>query len=148
MADLVVVDYEKTDICEKWTFAPTADSPRRITGSEAIRKINEITEQLTNNLDIWSNNETDYPNVPKKMLTKYGKDVSKLTQRPIWVIGGYAFFRRYNDDWNPTIMYMGSDYGWMEFGNKCLELLHELVMNTDPTSITSAQINKILEESY
>jgi hypothetical protein len=144
MADLIVVDYKKTNKCETWTFAPPSDSPSRITGAETIKKINEISERLTNKLDIWLSNEADYPSLPANMLNKCGKDISNITNRPIWVIGGYAFFRRYNDDWNPTFMYMGSKFGWQEFGTDRLELLHELVMNTNPTSITKAQIDKII----
>ncbi len=65
--------------------------------------------------------------------------------RPVFVIGGFAFFRRYNDDWNCTLFYSDTIYNgnisWINtLSKKSLLSLLDLIKSKNLTAINKEDI--------
>ena len=124
---------------DTWTYKPVEENPMIATGRAGIVAIDEIVSKLPR-LTLWEA-ESDYPKVPALNLQKNPcYDTSPVSKRPIWILGGVAFFRRYNDDWNATVM-CTNKYGWaISISTSQLIKIRDLVFAKDPLLITNEEI--------
>ena len=122
-------------------------------GLPGLSAINAIIERLPRKSLINSledEYEEDYPVIDVKVLKEVGYDVLPHTKRPVWVVGGFAFFRRYNDDWNPAVIY-GERRGnnnyisWqMPIETHSLLRLSDLICSKDLKMITRHDLEDII----
>lgn len=127
---------------DTFVYAPTETSSERISGKKGIVAINELVALLPK-LNLWNGEEHEYPSDID--LSECGTSIAPISNRQIWVIGSIPFFRRYNDDWNPCVMYakkFGSGLSWNPLSHEKLGALLEFVKSKDPTTITEGELVK------
>ncbi len=96
--------YSQERGCDTWTYRPTDDNPAIAQGKKDIKVIETICSKLPKRLLWYVGPEYDYPQVANTALAANGYDRGPRTNRPVWVFDGQIYFRRYNDDWNATVM--------------------------------------------
>lgn len=89
---------------------------------------------------------SDYPVVSNSILDEV--QVFYHDDRPVFTIGGYAFFRRYNDHYNSTVVYGvpgSSNVSWRtDIGRNALQKLYELAQSKDIVKITNDEVRTAL----
>lgn len=133
---------------EIWRLQPTENNPVISEGAKGIKAIEEICSKLEYDNNLWSNNsyENDYPSIPTDLTRScYGK--GPITNRPMWIIAGVPFFRRYNDDWN-AIVFVGIQgtycVNWdRNIGTEKLCKLRDLINSKNISTITKEEILNI-----
>ena len=104
--------------------------------------VQQILESIQNRVYIWQYAEYEYPVVEDYMFDTPGKDISKVTDRHVWVIGQHIFFtvHRYRDnDEHIQVRDVGSV--WEEF--RGLQELSDLVSCKPTNSITWDDVHEI-----
>lgn len=136
--------HSKTPHGDKWTYKPVDENPMIVTGRAGIVAIGEIISKLPR-LTLWEA-ESDYPQFSAQILQKSPCfDTSPVSKRPMWILGGVAFFRRYNDDWNATVR-CTNKYGWrISISTPELIKIRDLVFSKDPSSITNEEISALIK---
>jgi hypothetical protein len=132
-----------------WVYTPSDNSATIIYNKKRLEYLNEIVKILPKvELPFDKNNYLDYPVVPSNILNShYGYDYHML--RPVFIIGGVAFFRRYNNDWNGCVMYgtaCGQNVLWKSsLSLNALVALYNLLMSNNLVSIKQSDVLDIVE---
>jgi hypothetical protein len=114
----------------------------------------KIVERLPKR-ELWKStddiNYTVEPKISVNYLTECGGDLAPRTGRPLWIIGGTAFYCAYSIDHDSSVMAnIGSS---ISTGNVCwlnsiesdqLNKIFELVCSKDPTTITPDEVDNII----
>lgn len=126
-------------------------------GKEKLKIMEEVLKYLPYNEQIISDYHPtyieDYPCLPISTLMdiKCAHAILPMCKRPVFFIGGYAFFRRYNDNYATTLLVSSpyrSHHKYIEWegavGKNFLSELRTLLHNKSPSEITSSEIQDIL----
>lgn len=121
-------------------------------------KVKSLSELIVEKLPkdkLWTNeddvNYTVMPKINQKYLSKCCADIAPKTNRPMWIIGGIAFYSVYSINFDSTvIMGTGSspntnNIPWLNsITMDQLVRIFNLVMSKDPSTITYQEINDIV----
>ncbi|XWV26947.1 putative orfan [Tupanvirus soda lake] len=135
---------------DTWIYRPGDENPEMIANKSALELIKSIASKLPKISLPMEQNGFDYPTIEASALDMCGVDYHN--QREVFVIGGHAFFRRYNDDWSGTVMYSDGSHGkyvsWkFDVGKTALEKLNILVNTKDPRSIVYGEVMACLSKN-
>ena len=140
--------YQKCPDHDTWIYRPCNDTPQMISNKTTLAHIKSIATKLPKiSLPMIMDNR-DYPILKSEALPLVGVDYHM--NREVFVIGGHAFFRRYNDDWNGVVMYgcssLGSNVSWDKNVNSIfLQKLDVLLNKVNPECITFDDIDLMLK---
>lgn len=127
-----LVQTSDTGNVQAFTFVPNQDTQYYAANKSGLEVLEELVSLLPSIDHDFGKDYSDYPHVPTDLLNEVG--VCFHMRRPVFVLGGVAFFRRYNDDWNGCVMsarnggrdtYVSWDSG--DIGSKALAQLRDLV---------------------
>lgn len=127
---------------KSWIYEPTDETTEKIISIRNIKTISEIWNHLPNSLLV--NDEIlDYPTFINHKV-QFGRD--KHLNREVFVIAGYYFFRRYNDNWNSTVMCYTEKRHWFALSTNGLNNLHKLITNKELDKITQTDVDQAISE--
>lgn len=135
-----------------WTYIPPKTEYQ--SGKQRLELLSKVLELLPENKLILADYHKevieDYPSLPYNSCKQVGYTYLPRCKRPIFCVGGYAFFRRYNDEYDGTVMYSH----WQDFngqvswsaavGPDFLPQLHNLLTTKPASSITADDISQLL----
>jgi hypothetical protein len=132
---------------QSWEYQPTDESLQMLTNKKMLFHIKSIASKLPK-LSLISEKELDYPRINASALSNVGIDYH--IDREVFVLGGHAFFRRYNDDWNGILMRnTGQHNGHVAWGLSVsinfLVALDNLLDTRKPDSITFDEISALIK---
>ena len=134
---------------ESWTYRPCDTNPELINGKDGVTCLKRIASMLPK-IDLPMNklDGYDYPALDGNGLSMIGIDYH--LNREVFIIGGHAFFRRYNDDWYSAVMSGNMvSRGFVSWQNFCstevLLALEKLLQTKSCEKITGADIQAILK---
>ena len=135
---------------ETWTYKAKESSSEFQYEAKRLACLKRIAELLPKvKLPIMEGIGFDYPCINASALEMTGVDYHD--EREVFVIGGHAFFRRYNDDWNGKVMYGSNAFsGKISWGYSSLSLENlqslELLLKTKTcTTISREDVAEVLK---
>jgi hypothetical protein len=134
---------------DTWTYRPTDTNSQLFDGKKGVACIKRIAERLPKiDLPIRKDIDADYPTISSSAFNMIGVDY--YYNREVIAIGGVVLFRRYNDDWNCTMICSSGTYSttvisWKNsYSLTFLEQLEKLLQEKNIESITKTDM-QILE---
>jgi hypothetical protein len=131
-----------------WEYRPTNESPEMLINKQKLQHIRSIARKLSQITLPIDKKTCDYPIIDASALSMVG--LGYHNNREIFVLGGHAFFRRYNDNWSGNLMYTKSQHNgyvamWMPVSSEFLAELDNLLNTKDPQTITFEEISALVK---
>ena len=130
-----------------WIYHPADDNPEVINGKDGLATLKRVAQKLPRiDIPMDKNSREEYPAVASIVFSQVGLDYH--LNREVFVIGGHLFFRRYNDDWNPSIMYKSKPGTWEVGGcpSNFIYNLEKMLENKSFDQVTYEDIQSLLKK--
>jgi hypothetical protein len=144
---------QSNDTVTAFTYVPDTESDyykAHVTAMDVLNRLVSLIPKGTHDFD--DSNSADYPFISSKLME--GSQVYYHIRRPVFSIAGVPFFRRYNDDYNSSVIYghrsenRANYVSWnTDIGSDALNRLAQLIDENDINDITETMVRDALRRS-